>query len=383
MLKNHGILTIDLDAVVHNYNVLKAQAFPRVRTAAAVKANGYGLGAVEVSRALAGAGCADFFVASVEEGIAVRQALKSVRIFILNGFYNSAADSYVEYNLIPMLGSFLEIENYKKLSAKHGKKLDAFLSFNTRLNRLGLGSVETEKLMADLSMLNGINVEGIMSHFACADEKDHPMNETQFKIFDDIAKHFPNAEKTLANSSAIFRDKKYHYDLLRPGMALYGLNPTPEVKNPMRAVVSLNVPVIRVRLIYKGASVGYGATWTADKDTPLATVSAGYADGIPRHLSNKGALYWKGYRCPIRGRVSMDLTTVDLSAIPENERPRPGDSMELLGQHQSADELANDAGTIGYEILTSLGHRYGRQYIGDQADIIRISGGKLESRKGA
>jgi len=105
------------------------------------------------------------------------------------------------------------------------------------------------------------------------------------------------------------------------------------------------------------------ATWTADKDTPLATVSAGYADGIPRHLSNKGALYWKGYRCPIRGRVSMDLTTVDLSAIPENERPRPGDSMELLGQHQSADELANDAGTIGYEILTSLGHRYGRQYI--------------------
>jgi alanine racemase len=382
-LKNQGILTIDLGAVIHNYTVLKNQAEPGSKMSAVIKANGYGLGAVEIAKAVNRVGCEDFFVSSVEEGIAIRKVLKDVRIFVLNGFYSSVADAYADHNLIPMLGSFIEIENYKKLGAKRGKKLDAFLSFNTRMNRLGLGSVETEKLIGDMSMLEGINVTGIMSHFACADEKDHPLNETQYKVFDDIARHFPKAEKSLANSSAIFRDKKYHYDLLRPGMALYGLNPTPEVKNPMKPVVSLNVPVIRVRLIYKGASVGYGATWTAEKDTPLATISAGYADGIPRHLSNKGALYWKGYRCPIRGRVSMDLTTVDLSAVPENERPKPGDSMELLGEHQSADAMAEDAGTIGYEILTSLGQRYERQYVGLDQPIMRISGGKSESRSGA
>lgn len=361
-MKNHGILNIDLGAATQNYRLLQRLAAPQARVGAVIKANGYGLGATALAEALVGAGCCDFFVASVEEGVAVRAALPSGRIYVLNGFYNSAAGEYATHNLIPLLGSFSEIENYKKLSVKHGKKLEAFLSFNTRLNRLGLGSVETEQLLADKTMLNGIAVTGIMSHFACADEKDHPMNEAQYKIFEGIAAHFPHAEKTLANSSAIFRDKKYHYDLLRPGMAIYGLNPTPETVNPMRSVVSLHVPVIRTRLVYKGASVGYGAAWMAEKDTWLATVSAGYADGIMRHLGNRGALYWKGHRCPIRGRVSMDLTTVDLSNVPENERPRPGDLLEVLGQHQSADGLALDADTIGYEILTTLGHRYERQY---------------------
>lgn len=362
-MENNGILNIDLGASTLNYSLLQGLAAPRARVGAVVKANAYGLGAVALAGALASAGCRDFFVASVEEGINVRAALPSGRVYILNGFYNSAAAEYAEHNLIPLLGSFSEIEKYKKLSAKYGKKLEAFLSFNTRLNRLGLGSVETEKLIADMAMLDGITVTGIMSHFACADEKDHQMNEAQYKIFNEIAAHFPHTEKTLANSSAIFRDKKYHYDLLRPGMAIYGLNPTPESKNPMRPVVSLHVPIIRTRLIYKGASVGYGAAWTAEKDTWLATVSAGYADGIMRHLGNRGALYWKGHRCPIRGRVSMDLTTVDLSGVPESERPRPGAFMEVLGQHQSADDLARDADTIGYEILTTLGQRYERQYI--------------------
>ena len=362
-MKNRGILNIDLGAVARNYRLLQGLGVPGARVGAVVKANGYGLGAVPLAGALAGAGCRDFFVASVEEGVAVRAVLPAARIYVLNGFYNSAAAAYAEHNLIPLLGSFGEIQHYKNLSARQGKKLEAFLSFNTRLNRLGLGSVETEKLIADVGMLDGISVTGIMSHFACADEKDHPMNETQFRIFENIAAHFPNAEKTLANSSAIFRDKKYHYDLLRPGMALYGLNPMPETKNPMHPVVSLHVPVIRVRLVYKGASVGYGAAWTAEKDTWLATVSAGYADGIMRHLGNRGALYWKGYRCPIRGRVSMDLTTVDLSEVPENERPRPGELMEVLGPHQGADDLARDADTIGYEILTTLGQRYERQYL--------------------
>lgn len=383
MLKNQGNLRIDLSAVVHNYNTLKARAAPGVRTAAVVKANGYGLGSSEIGQALAGAGCKDFFVSSLEEGIVLRNVVKTSRIIVLNGFAASVADSYADHNIVPALGSFLEIGSYKKLSAKRGKKLEAYLSFNTRMNRLGLGSVETEKLLGELSMLDDINVTGILSHFACADEKGHPMNETQWKLFDDIAKHFPNVEKSLSNSSAIFRDRKYHYDLLRPGMALYGLNPTPEAPNPMKPVVHLDLPVLRTRNVFAGATVGYGATYTFEKDTPIATVAAGYADGLFRSLSNKGALYWKGIRCPIRGRVSMDLTTVDLSAVPEKDRPKPGDFMELIGEHQSADALADEAGTIGYEVLTSLGHRYVREYIGGQESIIRMSGGRSESARGA
>ncbi|MCC7305093.1 MAG: alanine racemase [Alphaproteobacteria bacterium] len=374
-------LTIDLGAVRQNYRILQAKFKGAI--GGVVKANGYGLGAQEIAGALYREGCRDFFVSSLEEGVRLRKYIQDARVIVLNGFYGSGADLYAGHNLVPAIGSFMEIEGYKKLGQKHGKKLEAWLSFNTRMNRLGLGAVETEKLLENMEMLEGINVTGIMSHFACADEAGHPLNDTQYEIFDKIARHFPQAKKSLCNSSAIFRDVKYHYDIARPGMALYGLNPTPEAKNPMQPVVSLQVPVIRVRLVYKDAVVGYGATYKFDRDTWIATVAAGYADGIFRSLSNKGALYWKGYRCPIRGRVSMDLTTVDLSAVPESERPKPGDSMELIGGHQGADDLARDAGTIGYEILTALGQRYKRNYVGSTEPVIRISGGKSASDKGA
>lgn len=364
---SRAVLTIDLGALGANYQILKEKISSNARIGAVVKANAYGLGAGEVAKALAAEGCQDFFVSSPEEGIVVRRAAPLARIFILNGFYNSLADAYVEYTLVPVLGSFMEIEAYKKLAAKHGKRLSAWLSFNTRMNRLGLGAVETDKLIENLGMLEGIHVSGILSHFACADEKGHPMNETQYDLFEKIARHFPQAEKSLSNSSGLFRHSKYHYDVVRPGMALYGLNPTPETANPMKPVVSLTAPVIRTRLVYKDAAVGYGATYKFNKDTWIATVSAGYADGIFWHLGNKGALYWNGIRCPIRGRVSMDLTTVDLSDVPEGARPKPGDAMEILGVHQSADDLARDAGTIGYEVLTALGARYKREY--KKADV--------------
>lgn len=379
MLKNKGILTIDLDAVVHNYNVLKAQAAPGARVSAVVKANGYGLGSVAIGRVLAAAGCRDFFVFSFEEGMELRAVLKEPRIFILSGFFGNA-EAYAAHNLIPALGSFAEIENYRKLAATLGRKLDACLNFNILMNRLGLNTQETEKLIADKNLLDGLNIIGVLSHFASADE-DSPLNDQQNEIFEKIAKHFSGAEKSLSNSFGTFRNKKYHHNLLRPGMALYGLNPTPETKNPMKGVASLNLPVALLRTIHAGEGVGYGVTWKAEKETVLATVAAGYADGIFRSLSNKGALYWKGMRCPIRGRVSMDLTTVDISGVSENQRPKPGGMMELIGEHQSADDLANDAGTIGYEILTGLGRRYERIYVG--GDIMRISGGKSASASGA
>ena len=371
-----ALLTIDLAAVRNNYRALNGILANGARCGAVVKANAYGLGAAEISTVLFDEGCRDFFVSSLNEGLELRKTLKQGRILILNGFYASGADHYVQHDLVPVLGSFMEIEGYRKLAAKHGKKLDAYLSFNIRMNRLGLGKVETEQLLQKMEMLDGINVVGILSHFACADEKGHAMNGTQHEVFEKIAKYFSDAEKSLCNSSGIFRDQKYHYDVVRPGMALWGLNPTPETKNPMQPVVSLQAPVVRVRLVYKGATVGYNATYKFDKDTWIATLSAGYADGIFWNLGNKGALYWKGYKCPIRGRVSMDLTTVDLSEVPEGERPKPGDALEIIGTHQQADDLAKSAGTIGYEVLTRLGNRYERRYInsGDHAHVGRQVG---------
>lgn len=363
MLHPEGKLTIDLGAVRHNYRLLKSRVHQDCTVAAAVKASAYGLGAHEIVGALIQEGCNDFFVAGPEEALRLRAQYKNCNIYVLSGFYQSRAKIYPAQNLIPVLGSFMEIKAYTALARAQGKTLPALLQFNTRMNRMGLGTVETEQLLNNKSMLEFIDVRGIISHLACADEPDHPMNETQHQVFKEIADHFPDVPKSLANSSGIFLGKKYHFNMVRPGMALYGLNPTPERENPMRPVVSLEVPIMRLRLVYKDAQVGYGATYTFDKDSWIATISAGYADGIFRSLSNKGAFYWNGIRLPIRGRVSMDLTTVDISDVPETQRPKPGDYLEVLGPHQSADDLGRDAGTIGYEVLTHLGNRYERQYV--------------------
>ena len=364
---SRGILRIDLGAVRENYRTIKARC-ANSTVAAVVKANAYGLGAEQIVRALVREGCSSFFVASIDEAMLLREPFPDIEIMILNGFYQSAAELYHQHNLTPVLGSFSEIKDYRALAQKEGKALPAALHFNARMNRLGLGSVEAQELFAHMGMLDGLSIKYVMGHFACADEAGHELNEIQYEAFSEIAEHFPDAKKSLSNSSGIFRDDKYHFDLVRPGMALYGLNPTPEMDNSMRPVVSLEVPVIRTRIVYTGAIVGYGATYRFDSDTPLATVSAGYADGLSWSMANKGALYFKGYKCPVRGRVSMDLTTVDLSDVPEVERPRPGEYMEVLGAHQSADDLAIAAGTIGYEILTSLGQRYERHYINEGAD---------------
>lgn len=362
MLKNQGILKINLEAISTNYARLKQEAGPETKIAAVVKANGYGLGAGKIAEILSKQGCQDFCVFSPEEGQDLRRTVKNSRIFILCGFTDEEENVYTENNLIPMIGSFEEIEAYKKLAQKQNRKLTAFLNFSASMNRLGFGADDTTKLLADKNKLDGIEIAGIMTHFACADEAS-PMNESQYEFFKTIAAHFPNAEKSMCNSPGLFRDKKYHYDLARCGMALYGLNPAPEMKNPMQPVVSISLPVISRRAVQKNESVGYGASYIFDKPSQIATVSAGYADGISRSLSNKGALYWKGYKCPIRGRVSMDLTAVSLENVPEHEYPHPGDMMEFIGPHQDADTVANDAGTIGYEILTSLGRRYKREYI--------------------
>lgn len=358
-----GRLTIDLTSLKENYKTICAYAGSEKTVMASVKADGYGLGATEVVSALMEAGCLDFLVAMPEEGIKLRCLSDTIRIFTLNGFFSQERQIFREYALIPCLGSLPELNAYGTWAWQRGERLPAVLHFDTGMTRQGFDRMETEGLMQDSTLYEGLDICFIMSHFASADEPGSSQNEEQYERFSRIAQAFPFVPKSLCNSFGLFRNRRYHFDILRPGMALYGLNPKSGEHSPVKPVVSLELPVIRLRAAGKGDTIGYNATYRFDRETPLAVLSCGYGDGIFRALSNSGQLYWKGVACPIRGRVSMDMLAVDLSAVPADRRPKPGDFLELIGPHQSADALAAAAGTIGYEVLTALGPRYARHYM--------------------
>jgi alanine racemase len=353
-----GVLTINLAALAENYRLIQSRVGQGCRVAAVVKANAYGCGLAACAQALEEAGARDFFVATLPEALELRTIIgPSSAIHTLEGFDDSHASLYPEEEIIPVLSSLEQLALYRALAESRGERLPALLHFDTGINRLGIRFSEYRPALAQ-----GLDIRGIMSHFACSDEAGHALNAAQVSAFETIRSAFPGAAATLANSSAVFHYPAAHLDLVRPGMALYGLNPVPGAPNPMRPVVSLGLPVIQTKTALAGESCGYGATHLFDQDTPLAILGGGYADGLLRSLSNSGRVYWNGTPCPIRGRVSMDLTIVDLSAVPAGQRPQAGDMMEVIGPHQSADDLAGGAGTIGYEILTSLSRRYRRVY---------------------
>lgn len=356
-----SLLTVSLSALRDNYRLFQSKT--KASVAGVVKANGYGCGAVEVSKAIYESGCREFFVATPEEGIELRNALpQDSKIYILGGVYHGAEELFVQEGITPILNSMEQIERWSDAARKREEKLPAIIHVDTAMNRLGLEDNDVDKLVENASILAPLQIETVMSHFACSDEKGHPLNDTQAARFAEMAKAFPNARKSLSNSSGLFRSEQWHYDLVRPGYALYGGNPTPEDSNPMRSVVGLSVRILQTRLGKKGESAGYGASHVFEKDTMLATVSFGYADGFVRSGSNKARLYWNGQPCPIAGRISMDLIIVEIDAL-NGPQPRPGDWLEVLGPHQSVDALAEDCGTIGYEILTSLSRRAQRHYV--------------------
>ena len=346
-----AILTIDLSAVAANYDLIKQRAGCAV--AGVIKADAYGLGMEKVWAALENAGCPFYFVATPDEALALRHLTKKP-VAVLGGVYAGAEDEFIRHNIIPVLNTPEDLERWHAAAKKHHIHLPAILHFDTGMNRLGF-TVPPDQIDTD-----GLAIKIVMSHFACADEKNHPFITQQFERFQKIAAHFPQAKKSLANSSGVFRSRDYCFDLARPGMALYGLNPTPETDNPMRPVVKLEARILQVKKIAGGETVGYGASYRAERETNVATVALGYADGFLRSLSGRGTLYYNGHACPVIGRVSMDAVTVDAGT----QTPRSGEMLEILGAHQSADDLAAAAGTIGYEILTSLGNRYRRVYKG-------------------
>jgi alanine racemase len=363
-----GVLTVDLDAVASNYRFFKNTVGHDCAVAGIVKADAYGLGMAAVAPVLEGEGCRQFFVATLEEGIALRSVTKQ-RICVLGGFWHGAEREYNTYDLIPALNSLDDIARWRAQASWIGVALPGIIHFDTGMNRLGLGRDETRELLAGTGLLHGINVQMVMSHFVAADEACHPLTARQGIIFGAIAKHFPGAVKSLANSSGILRDDgAWRYDMVRPGMAVYGLNPTPETKNPMTPAVALSVRLLQVRDAAKDETVGYGAAHALQKDSRVGTVALGYADGFLRSAGDRGTLYYNGLPCPILGRVSMDLVTVDLGRT----GAQPGDRLDVLCPQQDADALAASMGTIGYEVLTGLGRRWGRHYITPRKPLPRV-----------
>jgi len=365
-----ALLTIDLDAVAANYRTLKERAAP-ARCGAVVKADAYGLGMARIARVLAAAGCADFFVATADEGAELRALLPKARITVFDGLRAFNPEDFQSQRLLPALNDLGEVEAWSKFSkqdaAKRGGKtggLGAALQLDTGMARLGLSEAEIARLSTEPGRLAGIDPRLVMSHLACADEPGHPANAKQLARFCAARARLPRVAASLANSSGIFLGPEYRFDLVRPGAAIYGLSPTPHASNPMRQVVSLQGKILQVRDVDRGQTVGYGATHRVSRPSKIATLAIGYADGYLRSLSNRGGGYISGIQAPLVGRVSMDLITLDVTEVPAG-RARPGGFVELIGAHRSVDELAADAGTIGYEILTRFGPRCRRIYTGN------------------
>ena len=360
-----AILTIDLGAIVGNWRSLGAR-LGRAECAAVVKADAYGLGAARVAPALAAAGCRTFFVATLDEGLALRGVLPDARIIVLGGAIAGSEAEFAARNLAPALNSLDQIARWAALARARGAPLDAVIHVDTGMNRLGLPGDELDRLAAEPERFAGLAPALIMSHLACAEAPDNPMNEAQLRALEAARARLPAAPASLANSSAIFLGPAYRFDLARPGVALYGVNPTPNQPNPMAEVVRLQGKIVQVRGVDSPQTVGYGATHRVTAPGLIATVPVGYADGYQRSLGNRAYAAIGGVRVPVVGRVSMDLITLDVSALPP-EAAQPGALVDLIGGGCPIDEVARWADTIAYELLTGLGHRFARRHIGGDA----------------
>ena len=353
-----ALLEIDLAAIVANWRQLAAMHGGE--TAAVVKADAYGLGAAQVAPALARAGCKTFFTAHLEEAVALRPLLPDARLYTLNGLTPHAAADFVAHDITPVLCGLRELLLWRAEARGQGRVLSVMLHVETGLNRLAFTALDLARLRDDPGLLDGLKVEHVIAHLANGEVAGHEMNARQRAALREAAKPFPGAKLSLAASSGMFLGGEYCLDLTRPGAALYGLNPTPGRKNPMRDPLRLRAPILQIREIEPGQSVGYNNTWVAKRKTRVATIGVGYADGLHRALSNKGTARFDDVAVPLIGRVSMDLTTFDVTDVPAN----PGDMLSLLGPGHGADAFAAEAGTNGYEILTALGRRYHRRYMG-------------------
>ncbi len=354
-------LTVDLDALARNHATLKAAA-AGAEVAPVVKADAYGLGAGPVARRLWAEGARSFFVARIDEGEVLHAELgatRPARIHVLDGATDGSAPTLARSNLTPVLNSLSQVEEASRHSRRHGP-MDVALHVDTGMNRLGLTLPEAEAL-ATSDRLSGLNLVLVMSHLACSGEPEHPLNRLQLDRFRQAATLFPGARRSLANSAGAFMDPAYHFDLVRPGIGLYGGGPFERPDGRIAPVATLEAPVLQLRTILPGETVGYGATFTAERPTKAAILATGYADGVLRASAVRGGAWLAGAVRPFLGRISMDLVVVDVTGCDGVE---PGDMAELFGAHLLVDDAATAAGTNSYELLARISGRIGRSYTG-------------------
>ncbi|SEH60789.1 alanine racemase [Rhizobium tibeticum] len=364
-------LTVDLTALTENWKDM-ARRSTKARVAAVVKADAYGTGIEDSGEALYMAGARDFFVATVDEGVTLRPYVPDARIFVLSGIWPGTERRLFENDLVPVLSSEEQLAFWMAVLAEYGDYPCA-LNVDTGFNRLGLSMDEAIALADDVSRPASFAPVLVMSHLACSDDRSSEMNRQQLESFRQVSAAYEGIDSSLAASAGIFLGSDYHFDLTRPGIALYGGEAVNNMVNPMRPVVSAEARIIQVRTVKEGESVGYGRATRLTRDSRLAIVSAGYADGYLRSQSSAGVPlrqtvpqggqgFVAGRKVPVAGRITMDLTIFDVTDLPENA-VRAGDYVELFGKNVLVDDVARSAGTIGYEILTSIGLRHERRYL--------------------
>ena len=360
-----AVLTVDLGAIAANWRGLRdagrAGGKP-IDCAAVLKADAYGTGAAVVGPRLAAEGCKQFFVAQIDEGIALRSVLPDLPIYVLNGLLADTEGDFIEHGLTPVLNHLGQLNAWRAAAQRFNRPLDAVIHIDTGMNRLGFGPEDSQILVNERGRLRGLRLSLLMSHLVASEEPTNPVNGEQLSRFRTFVKAMPGAPASLANSSGIFLGPDYHFDLLRPGAALYGINPLPGQPNPMLPTVTLAVRILQTRRIDALQTVGYGGAWRSARPSRVATIALGYADGYFRTLINRTHVHLAGHRVPVIGRISMDLVTIDVTDVPEAES-QIGAAVEVLGPEMTADDLAEHARTNAYEVMTALGRRYARLYV--------------------
>lgn len=364
-----AVLTINLAALRSNWAELN-RVSGTAECAGVIKANAYGLGLEQIASALTAEGCRTFFTATLAEAQRVRHVHPGAAIYVLDGLLPGAAAHYAGFDLRPCLSSLAEVQEWAAYCRAVGRRLPAAVHLDTGMNRLGLPHSELSQLVAMPELLADFDMSLLMSHLACADEPDNPVNRAQRAKFDALRAMLPKTRASLANSGGVFLGPDYHYDLVRPGIALYGGRALEGLPNPMHWVVALQARILQVRETPAGESVGYGASFKAPRPMRVATLACGYADGFLRALSvasgQSAPVGFIGeHPVPVVGRVSMDVITVDVTDVPQHEACR-GAWVEILGARTTVDDLTDRAGTIGYELLTRLGTRVHRVYLGTE-----------------
>jgi alanine racemase len=362
MYSGDPIIEVKLDIILDNYRQLQNVA-GGAEVAAAVKADCYGLGADFIAPLLAKAGCEHFFVANIDEGIILRKKIVNDKaIYVLNGVFIDSVDALLQYKLIPVINHAKQLELWHNYARNLQQKLPVVFHLNTGMNRLGMSVEEFTACVSHSEVLKELDVKLVMSHFAASDEPADIANIQQLQLFKELTDGLVGIKRSMCNSGGIFMNKMAHFDLVRPGAALYGLLTHPDAHKYVKNPVSLYAPIIQIHQLKSGDQVGYNGTFIADKNMRIATIPIGYADGYMRSLSSKGCVYIGENQVKVVGRVSMDLVTIDITDLPMHECFL-GQKVEIIGKHNTPDNLAQLAGTIGYEILTSLGKRYKRVYL--------------------